>query len=37
MPRLGLIVNPTSGKNTGARIGTEALSLLRAAGSTSST
>src|SRR6478672_7269226 len=32
MPRLGLIVNPTSGKNTGARIGTEALSLLRAAG-----
>lgn len=30
--RLGLIVNPTSGKNTGARIGTEALTLLRAAG-----
>jgi diacylglycerol kinase (ATP) len=30
MTRLGLIVNPTSGKNTGARIGTEALSLLRA-------
>lgn len=29
--RLGLIVNPTSGKNTGARIGTEALTLLRAA------
>jgi diacylglycerol kinase (ATP) len=28
--RLGLIVNPTSGKNTGARIGTEALTLLRA-------
>ena len=32
MSRLGLIVNPTSGKNTGARIGTEALTLLRAAG-----
>src|SRR3954453_1457543 len=32
MARVGLIVNPTSGKNTGARIGTEALSLLRAAG-----
>ena len=30
--RLGLIVNPTSGKNTGARIGSEALTLLRAAG-----
>jgi diacylglycerol kinase (ATP) len=30
--RLGLIVNPTSGKNTGALIGTEALTLLRAAG-----
>ena len=30
--RLGLIVNPTSGKNTGARIGAEALTLLRAAG-----
>ncbi|HET7762397.1 MAG TPA: diacylglycerol kinase [Phycicoccus sp.] len=30
--RLGLIVNPTSGKNTGARVGTEALTLLRAAG-----
>lgn len=30
--RLGFIVNPTSGKNTGARIGTEALTLLRAAG-----
>jgi diacylglycerol kinase (ATP) len=30
--RLGLIVNPTSGKNTGARIGTEALTLLRASG-----
>jgi diacylglycerol kinase (ATP) len=29
--RLGLIVNPTSGKNTGARIGTDALTLLRAA------
>ena len=32
MSRLGLIVNPTSGKNTGARICTEALTLLRAAG-----
>ncbi len=30
--RLGLIVNPTSGKNTGARVGTQALTLLRAAG-----
>ncbi|HET9022609.1 MAG TPA: YegS/Rv2252/BmrU family lipid kinase [Ornithinibacter sp.] len=30
--RLGLIVNPTSGKNTGARVGSEALTLLRAAG-----
>ena len=30
--RLGLIVNPTSGKNTGARIGSEALTLMRAAG-----
>jgi diacylglycerol kinase (ATP) len=30
--RLGLIVNPTAGKNTGARVGTEALTLLRAAG-----
>lgn len=32
MSRLGLIVNPTSGRNTGALIGTEALTLLRAAG-----
>ncbi|GAA4405222.1 diacylglycerol kinase [Fodinibacter luteus] len=32
MARLGLIVNPTAGKNTGARVGTEALTLLRAAG-----
>ena len=32
MSRLGLIVNPTSGKNTGARIGAQALTLLRAAG-----
>ncbi len=32
MTRLGLIVNPTSGRNTGARVGTEALTLLRAAG-----
>ena len=31
-PRLGVMVNPTSGKNTGARIGMEALTLLRAAG-----
>ncbi len=30
--RLGIIVNPTSGKNTGARIGLQALTLLRAAG-----
>ncbi len=30
--RLGLVVNPTSGKNTGRRIGLEALTLLRAAG-----
>ncbi len=30
--RWGLIVNPTSGKNTGRRIGLEALTLLRAAG-----
>ena len=32
MTRLGLIVNPTSGRNSGARIGLEALTLLRAAG-----
>ena len=32
MSRLGLVVNPTSGKNTGARIGAQALTLLRAAG-----
>ncbi|KRE62823.1 YegS/Rv2252/BmrU family lipid kinase [Nostocoides sp. Soil756] len=32
MTRLGLVVNPTSGKNTGRRIGLEALTLLRAAG-----
>ncbi|MGB7820543.1 MAG: diacylglycerol kinase [Ornithinibacter sp.] len=30
--RLGLIVNPTSGKNTGSLIGTRALTLLRSAG-----
>jgi len=30
--RLGLLVNPTSGRNTGARVGSEALTLLRAAG-----
>ncbi len=30
--RLGIVVNPTSGKNTGARVGHEALTLLRAAG-----
>lgn len=32
MTRLGLIVNPTSGRNSGRRIGLEALTLLRAAG-----
>lgn len=32
MTRLGLVVNPTSGKNTGRRIGLEALTVLRAAG-----
>jgi len=32
MARLGLIVNPTSGKSTGARVGTQALTFLRAAG-----
>ena len=32
MARMGLMVNPTSGKNTGARVGTEALALRRAAG-----
>ena len=32
MARMGLMVNPTSGKNTGAQVGTEALTLLRAAG-----
>ena len=32
MTRLGVLVNPTSGRNTGARIGLEALTLLRAAG-----
>ena len=30
--RLGLLVNPTSGRNTGERLGAEALRLLRAAG-----
>ncbi len=30
--RVGVVVNPTSGKNTGARVGVEALTLLRAAG-----
>ncbi|GIL34437.1 YegS/Rv2252/BmrU family lipid kinase [Phycicoccus sp. DTK01] len=30
--RVGIVVNPTSGKNTGARVGVEALTLLRAAG-----
>jgi diacylglycerol kinase (ATP) len=32
MARMGLMVNPTSGKNTGASVGMEALTLLRAAG-----
>jgi diacylglycerol kinase (ATP) len=32
MPRLGLVVNPTSGRNTGRLIGRQALRLLRAAG-----
>lgn len=32
MTRFGLVVNPTSGKNTGRRVGLEALTLLRAAG-----
>ena len=32
MTRVGVVVNPTAGKNTGARIGTAALTLLRAAG-----
>jgi diacylglycerol kinase (ATP) len=32
MARMGLMVNPTSGKNTGAQVGTAALTLLRAAG-----
>ena len=30
--RLGIVVNPTSGKNTGAKVGSEALTLLRASG-----
>ena len=30
--RVGLVINPTAGKNTGARIGREAASLLAAAG-----
>ena len=30
--RIGLVINPTAGKNTGARIGREAASLLAAAG-----
>ncbi|MBM6405803.1 YegS/Rv2252/BmrU family lipid kinase [Phycicoccus sp. CSK15P-2] len=32
MTRLGVLVNPTSGRNTGRRVGLEALTLLRAAG-----
>jgi diacylglycerol kinase (ATP) len=32
MARMGLMVNPTAGKNTGASVGTQALTLLRAAG-----
>ncbi|MFC7492340.1 MULTISPECIES: diacylglycerol/lipid kinase family protein [unclassified Knoellia] len=30
--RIGLVINPTAGKNTGARVGREAASLLAAAG-----
>ncbi|MEO7270033.1 MAG: diacylglycerol kinase family protein, partial [Knoellia sp.] len=30
--RIGLVINPTAGKNTGARIGREAAALLTAAG-----
>ena len=30
--RIGMVINPTSGKNTGGRIGTEAATLLRARG-----
>jgi diacylglycerol kinase family enzyme len=32
MARMGLMINPTSGKNTGAQVGQQALSLLRDAG-----
>ena len=32
MTRLGVLVNPTSGRNTGRLVGTEALTLLRASG-----
>ena len=32
MARMGLMVNSTSGKNTGALLGRQALTLLRAAG-----
>ena len=31
-PRIGMVINPTAGKNTGARIGREAATLLVAAG-----
>ena len=31
-PRIGMVINPTAGKNTGARIGREAATLLAAAG-----
>ena len=30
--RVGMVINPTAGKNTGARIGREAATLLAAAG-----
>ncbi len=32
MARMGLMINPTSGKNTGAQVGQQALSLVRDAG-----
>jgi diacylglycerol kinase (ATP) len=34
MQRIGVVVNPTAGKNTGARIGAEAVRLLAASGRT---
>ena len=32
--RIGVVINPTAGKNTGARIGAEAVRLLAASGRT---